>query len=137
MRPNSLLTWQVELATQLEHEPEPELEYPLQRLVTLIRYSDTSTLLAILAVVNEANKAAGMESASAWVEYKEGKGGEVDILTGFQIVDSEARLFVLEGFAADGRNAMTRLTALLERKVRTCTQDALTYFASTRACVRA
>jgi len=93
----------------------------LQRIVTMLKYNDTPSLVALQRVLEMVNEAAGMQSASAWETYKDEWREELDIVSGVQLVDSEVRLFLLEGQAAiyddDGtaRNAMAKLGALLAR----------------------
>ena len=64
-------------------KPKPAAE--LQRIVTLIRYNDTPTLLGLLNVVKAANDAIGMNSASAWEAYKESQRDDLDLITGLQV----------------------------------------------------
>ena len=64
-----------------------------------------------------------MNSASAWEAYKESKRDDLDLITGLQLVDSEVRLFILEGHAAAGTNGMAKLHALLERQDRRVLRD--------------
>ena len=111
------LTVSIELATTLVAEKKPKPAAELQRIVTLIRYNDTPTLLGLLNVVKAANDAIGMNSASAWESYKEDKREDLDLVTGIQIVDGETRLFVFEGQPAtfEPLNAMGRLGKMLER----------------------
>lgn len=49
------------------------------------------------------NTASGMASASAWDEYRDNTRDDLDLITGFQIVDSTTRLFVLEARAVVAR----------------------------------
>ena len=112
------ITLELELAAPLNAERAPRPAAELQRVVTLIRYNDTPTLLGLLGLVKAANDAIGMNSASAWESYKEEKREDLDLVTGVQIVDGETRLFVYEGQPAsfEPLNAMGRLMTLLERK---------------------
>ena len=111
------LTVALELATPLVPEKKPRPAAELQRIVTLIRYNDTPTLLGLLSLVKAANDAIGMNSASAWESYKEDKREDLDLVTGIQIVDGETRLFIFEGQPAtyEPLNAMGRLGKMLER----------------------
>ena len=112
------LTVDLELAAPLNPERPPRPAAELQRIVTLIRYNDTPTLLGLLNVVKAANDAIGMNSASAWESYKEERREDLDLVTGVQLVDGETRLFVYEGQPAsfEPLNAMGRLMKMLERK---------------------
>ena len=70
----------------------------------------------ILKTIHSVNSASGMDSASAWESYKESKRDDLDLISGVQLIDSHARLFILEGHRADGSNGMARLGGVLERK---------------------
>ena len=83
------LTVNVELAMPLPPERKPTPPAELHRIVTLIRYNDTPMLLGLLNVVKAANDAIGMNSASAWENYKEEKREDLDLITGIQLVDGE------------------------------------------------
>jgi len=109
------LSLKLELATPLPPESDAHADVELQRIATLIRYNDTQMLHALLSLINETNTAIGMNSASAWEAYKESKRDDLDLITGLQLVDSEVRLFILEGHAAKGTNGMAKLHRLLER----------------------
>ena len=113
-------TVKIELARPLEYEDAPEAP-PLHRIVTMINYGDTKAMTMLLEIANTVNASAGMDSASLWDAYKEAGREDLDVITGFQLVDLETRLFVFEGQAAqyDGKgtpiNGMAKLGAALTR----------------------
>lgn len=107
----------LELAAPLRAERKPKPRAELQRIVTMIRYTDTPMMHALLGVAKAANDAIGMNSASKWEEYKEAAREDLDLITGMQLVDGETRLFFFEGLAATDDNAMGRLGKILERQV--------------------
>jgi hypothetical protein len=99
------VTLKLELARSLRYLEEIEPERSggakstdeLQRLVVLIRYDDTPTLLALMRIITDVNHAADMLSASNWESYKDAWREELDVISGVQLVDGEVRLLLLEG----------------------------------------
>ena len=93
------VTLKLELARPLKYLEEIEPERSggakttdeLQRMVALIRYDDTPTLLALMRIITDINHAADMLSASNWETYKDNWREELDIISGVQLVDGEVR----------------------------------------------
>jgi hypothetical protein len=91
------VTLKLELARPLRYLDEIEPERSggakstdeLQRLVALIRYDDTPTLLALMRIITDVNHAADMLSASNWESYKDAWREELDVISGVQLVDGE------------------------------------------------
>lgn len=121
------VTLQLDMAAELPPESQVALrgqaDAELHRLVSLIHYSDTLVLRAVLDTVEEVNSACGLTSAANWENYKDAGKDDLDVISGVQLVDGLTRLLMLEGhaavFAEDGRplNGMARLSILLERTV--------------------
>eukprot|EP00736_Rhodelphis_marinus_P003466 Rmarinus@m.24685 len=96
--------------------PEPEKEL-LSRIVFNIPYEDTETLHRIHAVVMDVNaRALGVENApnvsrtltTYQLKDEQKENINLDIITGFQVIDGDRRIFVLEGLVDGGLALMTR-----------------------------
>ncbi len=108
------------IAADFDREPEPrtiaaELETrlsvtPYTRMVFVYKYNDDSTLMAINDTIVSINSRAlpdiqgTLRSYSLSAEEVEAaKTAQLDIITGFSIIDNDARIVVMEGLAGPGQ----------------------------------
>lgn len=94
---------------------------PYTRMIVLMKYMDDDTLYAIGEALNRINMAAlpniqgSIRSYSLTPEeVKAAKNGQLDLISGFMIIDDDLRLLVIEGLAGLGQG-MQQIFADLPR----------------------
>lgn len=95
---------------------------PFTRMVVLFRYLDDDTLRAITRGLNAVNGAALPDIQGTLRSYSFSekelvtvKNAQMDVITGFMIIDDDMRLVVLEGLAAPGKGMQRMFTEFLPR----------------------
>jgi hypothetical protein len=95
---------------------------PFTRMIVLFKYLDDDTLRAISSGLNAVNGAAlpdiqgTLRSYSfSEAELQAAKDAQLDVITGFMIIDDDMRLVVLEGLAAPGKGMQRMFTEFLPR----------------------
>ena len=104
MQAQTELRMRLRLAAPLKR---PDVERPFVRLVAIMAYEDTEMLMALLTAARSHNVAAlGLQGSANHVlktlvtyQFSEAQRADrtLDVVTGFQLIDGESRVLVVEG----------------------------------------